>query len=256
MLMYEDCHFGEKRHLACYHFSDFQVIAHLHRSYEFFYVETGEAEVQRDGQRFRVKAGEAMLILPYEVHAYESCGPSRCHVAVFSPDYLHEFSGLAMKMSLECPVIFLEPALLASMWPAVFEPEPNLYMTKAFLYSVVGKLTERSALFSRDERRTDLLHAILFYVQEHFLEEISLGSMAAHLGYSRLYLSRYLNQALKLSFTSLVNQHRISYGAYLLKHTEDSISTVALSCGYTNIRSFNRSFKAIEGVTPRAYREM
>ena len=80
--------------------------------------------------------------------------------------------------------------------------------------------------------------------------------MAAHLGYSRLYLSRYLNQALKLSFTSLVNQHRISYGAYLLKHTEDSISTVALSCGYTNIRSFNRSFKAIEGVTPKAYRDL
>lgn len=254
MIMYEGGHFGEKRHLACYHFSDIDVAAHLHRSYELVYVENGALEVERDGISFVVKQGELMLLLPYEIHRYQSSGASCCCVAVFSPDYLHEFSAAAEKMTLENPVFTLKPSMAEWMYGALFVPEPNPYITKAFLYYAVGSLEQKSRLVERKKASTDLLHQILMYIQENYRKPICLEDMALVLGYSRIYLSRYLNKRLSCSFTDLLNRHRVSFGAYLLKHTDESISTIAFSCGYTSIRSFNRNFKALEGMTPKECR--
>ena len=132
--------------------------------------------------------------------------------------------------------------------------QENIWMSKAFLYYVAGRLEMETRVVPRRRERTDLLHNILLYIQENFQQEISLSSMALSLGYSPVYCSRYLNQTVNQSFAELVNRHRISYGAYLLEHTEDTVSDIAFACGYSAIRSFNRNFKALEGVTPREYR--
>ena len=52
MIVYEDCHFGEKGHRACYEFRDFSVVPHFHRSNELLYVEEGKIK------EFTVTLGE------------------------------------------------------------------------------------------------------------------------------------------------------------------------------------------------------
>ena len=90
MIVYEDCHFGEKGHRACYEFRDFSVVPHFHRSNELLYVEEGKIKAETDGRTFWLEAGDLLFVLPYEIHAYETQGPSKCRAAVFSPDYLSE----------------------------------------------------------------------------------------------------------------------------------------------------------------------
>lgn len=115
-------------------------------------------------------------------------------------------------------------------------------------------IEEFHKMTARKAPSSDLLHQILIYVQEHYLEELTLQDLAVHLGYNRMYISRFINSHLNLSFTDLVNQHRINFGAHLLKTTDAPVSDIAFACGYNSLRSFNRCFKEIQHMTPREYR--
>ena len=48
----------------------------------------------------------------------------------------------------------------------------------------------------------------------------------------------------------------IEMAAEMLLSTDRSVTQVAMECGYNSISNFNRSFKAITGQSPVAYRKM
>lgn len=52
-----------------------------------------------------------------------------------------------------------------------------------------------------------------------------------------------------------VNQYRINNACYILNNSNCSILQCALDSGYTSLRSFNRNFKSIIGITPNEYRK-
>ena len=53
-----------------------------------------------------------------------------------------------------------------------------------------------------------------------------------------------------------VQSRRIEMAAEMLLSTDRSVTQVAMECGYNSISNFNRSFKAITGQSPVAYRKM
>lgn len=254
MIIYEDYHFGDPQEISLYHIPEFSHFAHLHRSYELLRLKEGKLKASVDGRDFLMDPGDLILILPYEIHSYTNLGGACCQVNVFSPDYIGEFHKIASKKALNCPVFRLEEQVFSHMEKYLFLDSSKPLYCKACLYYAAARLLEESGLSPRKTPSSDLLHQILIYIQEHYLEELTLQDLAVHLGYSRLYISRFINSRLRLSFTDLVNQHRISYGSYLLKATDRPVSDIAFACGYNSLRSFNRCFKEIHRMTPREYR--
>ena len=56
--------------------------------------------------------------------------------------------------------------------------------------------------------------------------------------------------------SAYVSVRRVEYGAkLLLEHPEYTVSTIANECGMSNTVTFNRTFKAVFGITPSEYRE-
>ena len=237
MIVYEDYHFGEPREISLYHIREFSHFAHLHRSYELLRLKSGKLMATVDGREFLMEPGDLILILPYEIHSYTNLGGAQCQVNVFSPDYIEEFHKMTAHMEKHLFIDSSKP----------------LYC-KSCLYYIAARLLDESGLSPRKAPASDLLHQILIYVQEHYLEELTLQDLAVRLGYNRMYISRFINSHLNLSFTDLVNQHRINYGAHLLKTTDTPVSDIAFACGYNSLRSFNRCFKEIHHMTPREYR--
>ena len=244
MIVYEDYHFGEPREISLYHIREFSHFAHLHRSYELLRLKSGKLMATVDGREFLMEPGDLILILPYEIHSYTNLGGAQCQVNVFSPDYIEEFHKMTAKKALDCPVFHLH----------LFIDSSKPLYCKSCLYYIAARLLDESGLSPRKAPASDLLHQILIYVQEHYLEELTLQDLAVRLGYNRMYISRFINSHLNLSFTDLVNQHRINYGAHLLKTTDTPVSDIAFACGYNSLRSFNRCFKEIHHMTPREYR--
>ena len=244
MIVYEDYHFGEPREISLYHIREFSHFAHLHRSYELLRLKSGKLMATVDGREFLMEPGDLILILPYEIHSYTNLGGAQCQVNVFSPDYIEEFHKMTAKKALDCPVFHLEDQVFFHMEKHLFIDSSKPLYCKSCLYYIAARLLDESGL----------LHQILIYVQEHYLEELTLQDLAVRLGYNRMYISRFINSHLNLSFTDLVNQHRINYGAHLLKTTDTPVSDIAFACGYNSLRSFNRCFKEIHHMTPREYR--
>lgn len=255
MIVYEEFHFGKEKHIAFYHPVDFSHFAHLHRSYELAYLKRGALEVSVDGRVFRMQPGDLVLVLPYEIHSYRDLGNSACDVAVFSPDYIQEFYSQTEERYLERPVFSMERQKLERLSPVLFGESDSLFLTKAALYEMAACVLGQTRLLCRREEDRDLLHEILLYIRKHYQEDLTLQQMADQLGYSRLYLSRYINRYLKQSFPDLIHEHRISQAIYLLENTKMPVSAVAYDCGYASLRSFNRCFRRIAGKTPREYRE-
>lgn len=254
MIVYEYYHFGDQQEISLYHIQEFSHFAHLHRSYELLRLKSGKLMATVDGREFLMQPGDLILILPYEIHSYTNLGGAECQVNVFSPDYIQEFYKMTAKKALNHPVFRLEDQVFSSMEKHLFIDSSKPLYCKACLYYIAARLLEESGLSPRTAPSSDLLHQILIYIQDHYLEALTLQDLAVHLGYSRLYISRFINSHLSLSFTDLVNQHRINYGAHLLRTTDMPISDIAFACGYNSLRSFNRCFKDILHVTPREYR--
>jgi AraC-like DNA-binding protein len=92
-------------------------------------------------------------------------------------------------------------------------------------------------------------------VQRNFKEECTLSALAAEIKYDMSYLSKFFMSNVGISFTSYVNQVRISHARYLLLNTEMTVLEISHACGNTSLRTFNRNFLTQTGCTPNQYRK-
>lgn len=86
--------------------------------------------------------------------------------------------------------------------------------------------------------------------------DLSVDTLARHLGTNTNYLSRAFNDGLGLSFNAAVNQLRVDAVADALRRGEGDgdLLALGLAAGFNSKTSFNRVFKASTGLTPSQYR--
>lgn len=93
------------------------------------------------------------------------------------------------------------------------------------------------------------------YVYEHFSEKVTLDDIAAAGSVSRSKCSKVFKRYLQKSPIDFLNMYRLEVASRLLCNTTESISNIALSCGFSQQSYFNRLFSRTYGCTPREYRE-
>ena len=91
-------------------------------------------------------------------------------------------------------------------------------------------------------------------VQERFQERVSLKEVAAAVNVSATYFSRLFRQATGMTFVDFVARYRIEKAKNLLQDPHWRISEVAFEVGFQSLSQFNRSFRRIEGQSPKQYR--
>lgn len=100
------------------------------------------------------------------------------------------------------------------------------------------------------EERFDL---VLSHIYEHLDEPLNQIRLAEIAGFSPRHWHRVFSAAFGESLPSLVKRARMQHALTLL--TGDlSIRQIAVRCGYPDVSSFTRAFRATVGTTPGAYR--
>ncbi|KIL42314.1 hypothetical protein SD70_02060 [Gordoniibacillus kamchatkensis] len=100
------------------------------------------------------------------------------------------------------------------------------------------------------------IEAVLQYVNEHYAEPITLSKAAEKVYLSPTYLSTLFKARTGKSFIGYVTEKRIEEAKKRLIYTDEKIVSIADSCGFENIRHFNRVFKAATGLTPKQFRDL
>lgn len=254
MLKYEAHHFGENNLFSYYAPYNLNYPKHLHRSFEFIYVTDGNIEISINNRVFNVSKNNCVLILPYEVHSLTTEKDSATNICVFSPEYVKTFHNMIEGKILENPLFTLSQNTQAFIIDKIFRDNSDLLQMKACLYLICSEIMDCTKTLPATKPDYELLHQILNFIQENFTKDISLKSISNKFGYSYTYLSKYLNNILGVSFVDFINENRINYAIYLLKNTQNTITDIAYSCGYSSIRSFNRNFLKLTSNTPKSYR--
>lgn len=256
MLKYESYHFGDNNSFSYYHNINFSFSKNIHRSFEYIFVKDGQLELTIGNNTYAVEKNQGAFILPYEIHSFNTSKYSDSYICVFSPEYIKTFEHMIKGKCLENPVFNIHPFIQELIDKTLFHENHDLLSIKSSLYLLSSELMKQSKLIECSKTDHILIHNVLTYIQNNFTKNISLKQIASNLGYSYNYLSKYLNETLELSYVDFVNENRISYALYLLKNTDSSITDIAYTCGYSNVRSFNRNFIKITNITPSEYRNL
>lgn len=96
-----------------------------------------------------------------------------------------------------------------------------------------------------------------YMATEYAKPDLSLESVAAHLGINRTKINELLKEEMGMTFSAYLNKLRLTEAARLLaEHSASSVSEVAYSVGYNNVSYFNKLFKKEYGCTPKTFQSL
>lgn len=119
----------------------------------------------------------------------------------------------------------------------------------------VGKY-EKSALNAEVSNRiARKLRAAMETDHLHRDPNLSLWSLARHIGAPPNYVSQTLNEVIGENFFDFVNGYRITEAKTLLSTTDDTVLAITYEVGFNARSSFYNAFKRVTGQTPTVYRK-
>ncbi len=93
------------------------------------------------------------------------------------------------------------------------------------------------------------------YIAQHFAEDISLNSIAEHVGLSAAYFSTMFKNEEGTGFAKYLQKVRVEEAKKLLRTTNRKVNDIAEAVGYHDTKSFNKIFQSETQVKPTAYRK-
>lgn len=257
-LLYEIEHGIGTDHFMLYECENHVFPIHMHRCYEFVLMLSGSMTVRLNGKDILMHQGDLMLIKPNYPHSYDCAAleQSKCIICVFSNDLIAAVAEPLAKYQLHAPVLHNVSEAYVNMFRTISQ-DSDLATLKGFLYTICGLFYQRLNWNVEDTEAKDtlLLRDILVYLENHISQPCTLKGTAESLGYHPAYISRYFAQTVGMPFYTYVQHVKVDRACYLLHNTRDSVLSIAMQCGFSSLSSFNRTFKATTGITPREYRQ-
>ena len=226
----------------------------------------GACKVNVMGKSYDVHKGQAVFIMPYQVHNFEMSEGCRLLDVTFSEELVSTLAKVIGTHTPRTSVFTPEKDTLeyfCSQMISLFgensrlckyiSPPSRRLKVKGLLYALESEFLDQVPL-DENEDYSNIVTRILQYISENFRSNISLSDIAASTGYNYRYLSRALNNAVGIGFKQLLNMHRVLYAFRLLRDTDISVTEVSFESGFQSVRSFNHTFVKIYGCTPREMR--
>ena len=231
---------------------------HMHSHLELIYIAHGYAKVFLDTKEYLLQEGDLFISFPNQIHFYHHVEPIEGYLIIFEPNYFRELKELFKTHVPEHPILHKEMMpenihdLLRDMRAKKTSDLPlAIVAAKGLLMTLLADILPR---FSLREHSSDQnsVKRILVHCMEHYLEPITLESIAKDLYLNKCYISHVFNERLNISFKDFINHMRVENARKMLEKGTN-ITEIAFSSGFASIRTFNRAFQKHLGMTPREY---
>lgn len=101
----------------------------------------------------------------------------------------------------------------------------------------------------------DVLKGAIRYIDEHYMEKISLSEVASSVYLSEYHFCRIFKRTVGTNFVDYLNKIRIEKAQTLLVKSDMKINEIYSAVGYSGLKYFHKKFKEITGMTPQEYRK-
>jgi len=249
--------------------ADLNFIPHMHNHPEIIYMLEGSMKVVVDDCERILHEGDAVFCFPNSIHSFATPSFSMVYILIVDIDLIADFSKTLLKHIPIEPFIPKErvhPEVLQSLrtmhahYSRFYNMEDDAnygkLAIKGYLYVCVARLLAAIELApAKIISDTTVSRDVIYYIMKNFSEhKLSLHSMAEDLKLNPSYLSRVFSKQIGIPYSHYVNSYRIKYAQKLLQRGDRSIHDIADESGFDDIRTFNRVFKNVAGMTPSEFK--
>lgn len=225
---------------------------------------------------YHLNVGDILVIPSGEQH--ELSAPSSGSRFI----YLFDFSSIAkLKGFASILPLLAQPILITSQTaPQIYEQQYDLLLQmrneyfsenslrELVIYSMlinffvhIGRNHFESSIdnpYIRSDKKREYIETfneVLDYIDNHYMEDLSLETVANAAGFSKYYFTRLFKQYTDTTFYDYLSYKRIRVAESLLSRQDLSITEIALQSGFSSISTFNRIFKKLKNCSPTEYRD-
>lgn len=248
---------------------------HVHGFFEILYLFSGERCFFINDRTFRMEEGDLIFIHPNVLHRATSEGfpdcegillyfhekfltPNQPLSTVLTPLFSHE--NIYIKLSIS------ERALVEELFTQMlqeFQTKKAGYTLALQAYSLQLLVflcryleNHQTLSFEHPSPMHEKVSEIARYINSHYMEDLSLKTLASRFYISPSYLSKIFKRVTNFTFIEYVNNVRVKEAKRLLIESKEKIVKIAEEVGFGSITHFGRVFKEITGNPPMYYRKI
>lgn len=266
----------------------FRVFPHWHEEIEILYLKKGDFHLEINMEHWEAREEGFYFVNAGELHRLRAAGPCEEYAIVFAPEILESQCHDAGQIQIVWPLINHRLTLPRSIGPQspVFAQVRREYVQmlgfleqesgrgagflvetsqdaatqlciRGGLQKILALLYAHSLLGVEQEtnERIERVKSVLYYIQGHYREKLSLEILAGVVNVNQQYFCRMFKKAVGRPPLEYVREYRIRKAAELLEHTDMQVMAVCLESGFHNLGNFLREFKKQMGLTPLQYRK-
>ena len=247
--------------------------SHWHDETEIIYVKKGSVKITINGKTFTGNEGSLFIVNSGEMHEIDGL-----IVPISYTAFVFDFNMLSFKSEDFAQQNFIEPVLNGAMRfencvtssPKILEllkqieksnPSPlqvRTLVTKALLLQFFALLIEEKqfTIYKKTNvsfQKNDTLKEIIQFINNNFSHELTLRQIAKQFNMSHKYFCKFFKNNFQKTFIEYLNDVRLKNALQLLENKNLSVTETALSCGFSNMSYFTRTFKKKIGCTPSEY---
>ncbi|WP_018750251.1 AraC family transcriptional regulator [Paenibacillus sanguinis] len=256
---------------------DFSFLAHWHQDVELIYITTGRVRVGINSESWLLQAGDLAICSSGDIHYYDSSGQeSAMLLVIFNPKTIGAPGGWPDHLRLLSPYVGnaghpdTNGGWLANQAAELMHQMHQEERDKSAHYQniMLGLLYQLNGLILRhvpSEPLTSLqghrfsgsrqaMREALDYLEKHWSRPITLEEAARQAHMSVYHFSRTFKSTTGMSLPSYLNSIRVDRAEELIRTSDQTMLDIALECGFTNVRTFNRAFRQLRGCAPSSLR--
>lgn len=246
---------------------------HTHTYCEIYYLKRGTCIYTVNKAQYHLEAGDLFIVAAGEPHGtrYEGAGSCEriivfCKLERMPKTLMEQYPEIHRALSTSCKVIIndeLRPAVEAALENLMKENSyPRRYsceLLKMETLSLVLQLL-RDGIFSYEEMSSKEgyssdIEKALKYIALNYSLPLTLAGVAAHCNLCPTYFSRKFKVITGRTFKEHLNYIRLRQATQMLSTTDDSVTKIAMACGFSSSNYFKDLFHKKNGMSPRAYRQ-
>lgn len=121
-------------------------------------------------------------------------------------------------------------------------------------FNMISDYTARVESLHIGSNPSQLVTAVLSYIQHHLSEPITTEQIAASLYISRTHLSARFHKEAGITLSDYILKEKTEEAKRLLRYTDKSLAAISAYLGFSSQSHFSRTFRKYAGITPGEYR--
>lgn len=233
---------------------------HWHEYLEFEMILSGEVMHMYNNHTYKLGTGDAYLMYYRDFHEITALTDVTVYSLHFRSDMLSpQLAGFLDYNRFHCHLNTKERKHIQHLLDMLKqEHQDKKYgyhlLLKQYINEILIILIRKSAIASDSTTPLPIQQAVS-YLNEHFMEQITLRDLARRSALSPNYLGQLFRQQMNCTFREYLNLLRLKCACQLLDTSELSVKEIAFASGYQSVEYFLEVFHKNMQMTPTQYRK-